>query len=495
MSDLILLSVAEMGRADRAAIEGGVPGERLMEAAGRGVADAIVERWAPCPVVVLAGPGNNGGDGFVAARHLKAAGWPVRVALFGAVERLKGDAALNAGRWDGPLEPLSPGSLDGAALVVDALFGAGLARPLDGVPRAVVEALGERGSPVVAVDVPSGVDGDSGEIRGAAPEARLTVTFFRRKPGHLLLPGRVLCGEVLVVDIGIPDSVLDEIRPRTRENGPSLWASRFPWPGPLDHKYRRGHTLVVGGAEMTGAGRLAARAALRIGAGLVTVAAPAEALAIYAASMAGLLTEPLGAPEDFGAVLERRRKTAYLIGPGNGVSGDTRDRALAALATGRPTVLDADALTVFEDDPPRLFEAIRGPVVLTPHEGEFRRIFPDLSPADGRLARARAAAERAGAVVVFKGGDTVVAAPDGMAAINTNAPPELARAGTGDVLAGMTVGLLAQGMAPFDAARAAVWLHGEAARLFGPGLIAEDLPEQLPRVLSSLKRNEFEIRP
>jgi len=485
-----LLSVKEMGRADRMTIDGGTPGERLMEAAGGAVASAICERWRPRPVTVICGPGNNGGDGLVVARHLSAAGWSVRVALLGAQDRLEGDAALNAGRWEGQVDALAPGALDGAGLVVDALFGAGLARPLEGVARAVIDELSKRELPIVAVDMPSGVDGDSGEVLGAAPAARLTVTFFRRKPGHLLLPGRLLAGEVVVADIGIPDSVLSEISPPTHENHPDLWRARMRRPRLTDHKYRRGHALVVGGSEMTGAARLAARGALRIGVGLATVAAAPEVISIYAASMAGLLTEAIGGPQDFCETLERRRKNAYLLGPGNGAGPETRDRVLAALDTGRATVLDADALNSFEDTPEALLSAIRGPCVLTPHGGEFQRVFPDLS-AGGKLARARAAAARSGAVVLFKGGDTTVAAPDGRAAINTNAPPELATAGSGDVLAGFVVGLLAQGMEPFDAARAAVWLHGEAAREFGPGLIAEDLTEILPRVLRRLASNNI----
>ncbi len=485
-----LLTVAEMARADAAAVAAGVPGVELMENAGRAVAGAVRARHQPGPVVVLCGPGNNGGDGFVAARHLAAAGWSVRLALLGARARLRGDAAHHAGLWEGPVEaveePGAAGLLDGAGVVIDALFGAGLSRPLEGAARQVVEALASSRVPVVAVDMPSGVSGDSGAVLGeVAVRAACTVTFFRKKPGHLLLPGRQLCGEAIVADIGIPGSVLGEIAPRTFENGPGLWGDPYPWREPGDHKYRFGHALVLGGATMTGAGRLAARAALRAGAGLVTVACPPAALPIYALSMPSAIVAPLDSEADYRALLADARKNAVLLGPGNGVGGETRARTLAALAAEKATVVDADALTSFQDRPADLFGAVSGPCVLTPHEGEFGRLFPDL--AGDKLGRARAAAAASGAVVLLKGADSAIAAPDGRAAINANAPAALATAGTGDVLAGLIVGLLAQGMPSFEAACAAAWLHGEAAAALGPGLIAEDLSEALPGVLKRLR--------
>ncbi len=485
-----VLSVEEMSRADAAAVAAGVPGTTLMENAGRAVAEAVQARHAPRPVLVLCGPGNNGGDGFVAARHLAAAGWPVRLALLGARERLKGDAAHHAGLWDGPVEALDEGAaaglLDGARLVIDAMFGAGLARALEGAARAVAEAVNDAGLPVCAVDVPSGVSGDTGEVVGeAAVQASFCVTFFRKKPGHLLLPGRMMCGEVVVADIGIAERVLPDIAPRTWENGPELWLAHIPQRRLDSHKYVFGHALVVGGAAMTGAGRLAARAALRVGAGLVTVACPREVLPIYALSAASVIAAALDAEADYLDLLADGRKNAVLVGPGNGVNEVTRTRALAALRAGKAVVIDADAITSLRDRPAELFEAVAGPCVLTPHEGEFARLFPDL--AGDKLSRARAAAARSGAVVLFKGGDTVLAAPDGRAAINANAPPTLATAGTGDVLAGFIVGLLAQGLKSFEAACAATWLHGAVGAALGPGLIAEDLPEALPAVLGRLR--------
>lgn len=474
-----VLTVGQMYAADRAATPSGLA---LMEAAGLAVALEARRRLPRGRIAVLCGPGNNGGDGYVAARYLKRAGWAVRVAVLGAP---KGDAGVNAARWPGPVEALSPAVLDGCSGVVDALFGAGLARPLDGVAAQVIEAINARRLPCLAVDVPSGVNGDTGTVEGCAPLCTATITFFRPKPGHLLQPGRARMGHLVVADIGIADSVLGAIGPRCFLNGPALW--RLPVPGPGDHKYTRGHAVVVGGVHMTGAGRLAARAARRGGAGLVTVAAAESALALYAGDAPGVLTWPLDTGADLAALLADERRNALLLGPGGGRGEALRGRVLAALATGRACVLDADALTSFADCADALFKAITGPTVLTPHDGEFNRLFGALPGI--RLERARAAAVRSGAVVLLKGPDTVIAAPDGTAAITANAPSDLATAGSGDVLAGLILGLLAQGMDAFSAAAAGAWLHAEAGRAVGPGLIAEDLPEALPEVVSRLRRS------
>jgi len=478
-----LLTPQQMNEADRLTIAGGTPGSVLMERAGRGVADTISRRWPRRPLMVLCGPGNNGGDGFVAARVLAERGWPVRVALLGSVEALRGDAAEAAHGWRRPVEPLMPAALDGARLVIDGIFGAGLTRPVEGAARAVIEALGERRLPVVAIDVPSGVDGASGEVRGIAPRATATVTFLRKKPGHLLLPGRSHCGEIILVQIGIPEAVLDPVAPDSAANDPLWWLAGIPAPSLESHKYTRGHALVVGGAVMTGAARLAAKSAARTGAGLVTLAAPEASFSIYAAALTGVIVHPLAGLDDFQALLADKRRNAVLIGPGAGVGAETRDSTLATLEAQKRAVLDADALTSFGNDPGTLFSAIRSPCVMTPHEGEFARLF---DAAGSKPERARRAARQSGAVILLKGADTVIAAPDGRVAINTNAPPELATAGSGDVLAGIVLGLLAQGMEPFAAAAAAVWMHGDAARRIGPGLISEDLIETLAPVLRDL---------
>ena len=492
-----VLTVEEMYAADRLAIAGGVPGQVLMEAAGSAIADDIIQSgWGAGGVLVLCGPGNNGGDGFVVARRLAAAGAPVRLALLGDRAALKGDALAAAAAWEGPVEPLDPDRLEGVSLVVDALFGAGLDRPLTGLPVAMVQAVSRAGLAVVAVDVPSGIVGDQAEpLGGLAFQAERTVTFFRKKPAHLLVPSRLHCGEVRVVQIGIPADVLAEIQPRCFENDPALWSAAFPWRQVAAHKYQAGHVLIAGGDPMTGAAQLASRAALRLGAGLVTVACTRVSLPIYAAANPSVITLPLEEAGDFAAALEDPRRNTLLLGPGNGVTAQTRERAVLALQAGRKVVLDADALTVFEDRGPELFGLIRagaGETVLTPHDGEFARLFPDFSAgplAGNRLQRARAAAEQSGATLVLKGPDTVVAAPDGRASINGSAPPWLATAGTGDVLAGMIAALAAQGMPAFEAASAAVWLHGAAARNLGPGMISEDLPDAMPAVLRQLYQN------
>jgi len=480
-----LLTVTEMGRADALAVKAGVPSLALMEAAGFAVAREIRRRWAPCRVVVLCGPGNNGGDGFVIARILRASGWQVTVHLLGDPARLKGDAAANAARWHGQIKPLDLGAMDSADLIVDALFGAGLSRPVEGVAGSVLSALAAHPErTVVAVDVPSGLDGDTGLIRGTAVPAALTVTFFRPKPGHVLGHGPALCGDLVVADIGTPPAVLDEIGPSAFLNGPTLWT--LPRPGPHDHKYTRGHAVVFGGPVMTGAGRLAARAARRLGAGLLTVAAHSAVLPLFAQDAPGVICRATEHPGDVDALLEDKRLNALLLGPGAGRGPHTAARVLSILPLGRPTVIDADALTSFADDPGALFEAITGPVVLTPHEGEFRALFPDLCTNSNRLARVRQAAQRAGAVVLLKGPQTIIAAPDGRVIVNANAPATLATAGSGDVLAGAILGLLAQRMPAWQGAATAAWLHGAGARLGPPGLIAEDLPEAMAAVVAAL---------
>lgn len=484
--NLALLTTTQMAQADQAAIQSGVSAIALMEAAGAAVATAVTQRWSCRPVTVLCGPGNNGGDGFVAARHLRQAGWPVRLGLLGDKTLLKGAAAHHAQLWGDDVQRLSPELLNGACLVVDALFGAGLSRPLSGEAAATIAALMECALPVCAVDMPSGLDGNNGQVLGLAAPASVTVTFFRKKPAHLLMPGRQLCGELVVADIGIPDTVLADLPVGVHQNGPDLWLPRYPRPSLNGHKYQRGHALIVGGRIMTGAARLAAMACARVGAGLVSIAAPASVWPVYAASTNSIMVHPMPDSGSLDPILADGRINALLLGPGAGVSDQTRLHVLQALRSARAVVLDADAISVFASDPQALFDAIASPCVLTPHEGEFNRVF---SVSGHKLQRAGKAAQLSGAVVVLKGADTVIAAPDGRLVVNANAPATLATGGTGDVLAGLITGLMAQGMAAFDAAAAGVWLHGEAARLFGPGLLSEDLPGMLPRVLRRLLRH------
>jgi hydroxyethylthiazole kinase-like uncharacterized protein yjeF len=476
---LELLDSLEMARADRAAVALGVPVSTLMENAGRAIAEAIMGRRPVQPLTVLCGPGNNGGDGYVAARLLAERGWPVRVASLGAAG---GAAAEAAARWSGLVEPLTPSSIEGDGLIIDALFGAGLSRPLEGVAAEI--AAGVARWRVVAVDVPSGVSGD-GRILGPAFSAALTITFARKKPAHVLYPSRARCGEIVLADIGLPEAAIREARATAWENQPELWLGEFPWPAAETHKHRRGRVAVAsGGPSRTGAARLAARGALRAGAGLVTMLSPPNAILVNAAHLTAIMLEAVADEAELAARAEAF--DAVVLGPAYGLGDATRRAVATAAARNVPLVLDADALTSFADDPASLFAVLHERCVLTPHEGEFGRLFPDLAKQERTLQSTRAASARAGCTIVRKGPDTIVAAADGRAAVNVNAPPFLATAGSGDVLAGIIAGLMAQGMAGWQASSAAAWMHGAAGARIGPGLIAEDISEALPAVLSDL---------
>jgi hydroxyethylthiazole kinase-like uncharacterized protein yjeF len=457
-----VLTPKQMGEADRLTIEGGVSGVTLMENAGRAVARAIRARFTPCRTLVLCGPGNNGGDGYVTARLLAQAGWPVAVAAFAAPKRGT-DAALAAARWRGPNARFGARAAGRAELVIDAVFGAGLTRDVDGVTAETLRAARR----VVAIDVPSGVDGETGAVRGYAPQAALTVTFFRRKPGHVLLPGRDLCGELVLADIGMPARVLGRVKPQAFVNGPGLWTLRAA--AAEDQKYARGTVTVYGGA-MPGAARLSAMAARHAGAGLVCIAAE-DGMANYRASEPGTIV----LDGKLATLLEDARRRVWVCGPG--LAPDLAGKVLARLlAAKRVVVADAGALTAQAGKP----AGLAGAAVLTPHAGEFARVFGEAGA--NRPGAARAAAKLTGAVVVLKGSDTVIAAPDGRVAINDNAPPWLATAGSGDVLSGIIAARLAQGLAPFEAAASAVWLHGAAGRVAGEGMIAEDLLGAIAKV-------------
>src|ERR1700730_9383456 len=395
-----LLTNAEMAEADRLTIAGGTPGSALMEQAGAAVAREAI-RLLPRHgrVTVVCGPGNNGGDGFVAARVLAAQEFTIELGLLGARDGLRGDAALAAKSWAGKILAVEELDLDSADLVIDALFGAGLARDLDGPAKALVLRLNEwtkrTKKPILSVDVPSGIDGSSGQIRGAAINAARPVTFFRRKPAHLLLPGRIHCGGTVIADIGIGDHVLATISPKTFANCPAAWQPSFPIPRVDGHKYSRGHAVVLsGGPAHTGAARLAARGALRAGAGLVTVATPGAALCVHAAALTAIMNRGCANADGLTSLLADRRQDTLVVGPGLGVGEKTRALVRAALNAGgesgalpRAVVLDADALTSFEEHAFGLAQMIsargRG-VVLTPHDGEFARLFGHAGQNDRR---------------------------------------------------------------------------------------------------------------
>ncbi len=479
-----ILTPAQMYQADALAVASGMTSIKLMENAGRAVAEEIQKRFKKCAVAVICGPGNNGGDGFVVARLLAAKKWPVRVYLVGDREALKGDAAKMAAKWKGPIGTFADfehkhGGKTGHKLIVDGIFGAGLNRDFPGY---LADGIHGAGVPVVSIDVPSGVDGNTGQPRPCSVIANLTVTFFRKKPAHVLQPGRRLCGEIVVADIGIADDVADQLPVRIYENSkPDLPVLRDD-----THKFRRGHAVIWSGPELaTGAARLTALAAARSGAGLTTIVGSSDALRVHAQHLTSIMLKPVENLDAFTQVLADKRVTCICIGPGAGVNDTTRKAVLRILKSGIDTVLDADALTVFAGEPQVLFTAIKSlpdrAVVMTPHEGEFARLFSDLcNETNSKIERTIAAAQRSGARVILKGSDTVIANPNGIAKVNINAPPKLATAGSGDVLAGIVTGLLAQGMDALNAASAAVWLHGDAAnRCKRRTLIAEDLIAEL----------------
>lgn len=502
-----LLSNAQMYEIDDKAIEAGVSGIDLMERAGRAVADAILARAHPGNALVLCGHGNNGGDGFVIARHLRDRGWNVRIALLGDKSEITGDAVMMAGKWEADFEPLTAECIGGEFasdtasdidVIVDALLGAGLTRPVEGLLAEVIERVNAHPAFTVSVDIPSGISGNSGQIMGQAISADLTVTFYHKKKGHALAPGRFCCGELIVADIRIPKRLLDEIQPELYENSPGLWIDAIEGPSPVAHKYDRGHLLVVGGGVgKSGAARLAARAGLRSGAGLVTTACPKAALMEYASHQTAVMNGAFSDHDEFVALLGQKKVLAVVIGPNNGIGDDTKARVLAALASDLAVVLDADALTSFEGDADALFQATKArgesrgegrgaATVLTPHGGEFARLFPDIDIAADKVAAANEAAKRSGAAVVLKGPDTVIADGKSVAIANAHASPWLATAGAGDVLSGIIGGLLAQGIAAREASAAATWLLGEASLQLGRGLIAEDLVETIPEALAVL---------
>jgi hydroxyethylthiazole kinase-like uncharacterized protein yjeF len=493
---LELLTADEMRRADQITIDSGTPSITLMENAGRGVAEEVVRRFPRgSKVLVCCGPGNNGGDGFVCARTLRERGYHVRLALLCKPEELRPDPKEMARRWDEGIEALTPRAVEGAEVIVDAIWGSGLQGPVNGVVAEIIDDVKQRQLPVVAVDVPTGIDATFGNIHGIAFDAVSTVTFFRRKTGHMLLPGKRNCGEVRAVDIGIPKTVLAEVAPQTFLNEPDFWLRYYPRLKRDGHKYDRGHAVVVSGPmESTGASRMSARAALRIGAGLVSLATSKSAFYINAAQLTSVMLAVYeGGPGLAEVLISDPRRNAALIGPGAGATDETRENVAAVLSSEATVIIDAEGLTAFEAQPQELFALIQqrsAPTILTPHKGEFDRLFPELGNAESKLEQAKRAAEISGGVIVFKGPDTVVSAPDGLSAITEQAPPWLATAGTGDVLAGMITGLCAQGMSPFDAAVAAVWMHAELARTIGPGMISEDMPDVMPTLVQRLNKLE-----
>lgn len=485
--ETLIVTPDEMGQIDRAAATSGLSSYGLMERAGQAVAATALRLFPGASrFVVLCGPGNNGGDGYVAARALAKTGAVVIVHALGDPALLKNDAAIAFAAFEGGVSPLSDYVPHAGDVVVDALFGAGLSRDVPEPVTELITAVTRAVVPVLAVDLPSGVDGRTGQVRGAAFDAEATVTFMCRKPGHVLLPGKSLAGMLDVFDIGIPARILARHGAHLRVNTPAVWRLALPTQADATHKYVRGHLAVFSGpATATGAARLSAKAGLRAGAGLVTLLSPTGAVPGNAAHLTAIMLKTVDGDQDLVNLLQDERLKTFVLGPGFGDAKTARRFVRLLAEHGRRLVLDADGISAFRDDPETLFSFFAGDssrLVLTPHDGEFVRLFPDLANDQtlSKIDRARKAAIRSNAVVILKGADTVIAAPDSRVLVNDNAPPWLATAGSGDVLAGIVGAHLAQGMPAFEAAASAVWRHGEAGRIAGEGLTAEELPATIP---------------
>ncbi|HWD11909.1 NAD(P)H-hydrate dehydratase [Pseudochrobactrum sp. sp1633] len=504
-----LLTPDEMGQADRITIAGGIDSYDLMQSAGQAVYKECMRLWPEAlRIAVLCGHGNNGGDGYVVARLYRQSGRQT-YCFFDLPPHDYTDArqALDDYRAEGgdtlPLSKFDPLEFD---LIIDAFYGAGLARDITGAIADCIDALNQSGKSVCAIDLPSGVSGLTGQVMGIAVQAEHTVTFFRKKPGHLLQPGRAFCGDVHVCDIGIEPSVLRTISVCLYENRPELWRDVLPVTQTNAHKFTRGHVAVFsGGMLSTGAARLSAAAAARSGAGLVTMIAPHDALSVHAAHLTGTMLHALGETADILRFIRVRKVKAAVLGPAFGDLPRARELICALLADANDEaalkylVIDADGITAFKDQSQMLFSAAEQSdcaVVLTPHEGEFQRLFGEqVDGAAGKVEKARQAAKLSHCIVINKGPDTVIAAPDGRAAINSNGTALLATAGSGDVLTGIIAGLCAQGMPAFEASCAAAWIHAETANCFAEtapvGMIAEDMPELILKVWAKLEQDRL----
>lgn len=511
-----VIDTTQMYAADAITIDKGISGIELITTAAQAVSKSIISKYRFKNVVVVCGSGNNGSDGFAVASILLNAGYTVTV-VFTGDERdfynLSGDTKIAAMEWRGEtLFANTDTTFDNADLIVDAMLGAGINRAPSARYAMLITLINKAKKTVISIDLPTGVCGDTGKIFASAVNANMTVTFFRKKPAHLLLPGKEHCGELVLCDIGIDASVLLDLKPVLYENNPALWLDRYPFPDAKTHKYKRGHALVMSGERYTtGAARLAAAAALRIGAGVVTLGSPTNAMDVNAMHLTEIMQVEIDDETTLSTLLQDRRFKSFTLGPGLGYGERAISYVCAALEVNRSSacaiVLDADALSSFEQNPDVLFNAIKTsnkPVVMTPHTGEFLRLFNMTARSldtelSSKVELTKQASAKSGAIIVYKGHDTVIACPDGTAVVNTNAPSWLATAGSGDVLAGTICGLLGQGLAleesnhqdsiltAFHLTCAAVWIHAQAANLFGIGLIAGDIHRTYPQVLSQLQ--------
>lgn len=484
-----IITTATMRAAEQVALDSGISMRQLMENAGRAVAEEVIRHYAPRLTLIVCGPGNNGGDGFVVAKYLREEGWPVRVmSVVRSLDEYKGAAAEAAQEYPGEIDGLSPYGLENVELVVDALFGTGLSQPINGEIKALIDILNDIDAPKISVDMPSGIASDSGKVLGAAVEADLTVTFGRARTGHFLVPGCLNSGKVVVADIGIPEKLF--LGDRIMANRPSRWMHHLQEPLASDNKFARGACLILGSGQMTGAVKLATHASRRAGAGLSIVACPTVSYPIYATTAMGEVVLPVDTHTQLKDIFEKRQVKSVLIGPGSPPDENTQGSVLRLLEDKIPLVIDGGAISAFEGNSRRLLDALHDQVIITPHEGEFSRLFPEFEDGPlGKISRVRKASEIAGCTIVMKGYDTVIADQEGSCVVNNNAPATLATAGAGDVLAGIIVGLRAHVPSAYIAAQIGVWIHGEAAQPLGEGLIAEDLISAIPRVWELLRSN------
>ncbi len=476
-----ILTAEQICKASALTIEAGTTAKELMHSFGHEVTDLIRSLYKRQPVLILAGPGKNGSDGLVIANHILEQRWPVRVCFIGNVDELSTEAKAAYEKYPWEILSLSELGQIEEDLIIDSLFGSGLNREIASPLSDLIHDLNQSSKQIISLDIPSGIGSESGQILGMAFKATHTISFLRPKFGHLLFPGKAHCGQLHLINSGILEATVSALRVKYWQNEPFYWRSLFPRPKTSDHKYSRGHALIFGGDRMTGAARLTARAARRTGAGLVTIASHDQVRSVYQYDT-GVIVDSW---ENWDKLLNDPRIGTVAIGPGAETTM-LKSYVISLCKYKKRMVLDADVLTAFSNERDFLFQNIQSNSVLTPHEGEFRKLFPELIDAPiGRVQQALEAAKQSRSIVVFKGNQTVIAAPDGRAFFNNGAPPTLATAGTGDVLTGIITGLLAQGVPAFEASAMAVWIHGEAAKQFGAGLIAEDLPDLLPSVFEN----------
>jgi len=463
----------------------------FMERAGHEVFKLIENNFTKKQsVIVLCGPGNNGGDGFVVARYLMEEGYKVKVYTFANKDNYIGDALEALKNFKGVIKALSFFNLEKKALIVDALFGIGLKRKIKGRLKKIFQQIKKSNNPVVSVDIPSGISSSDGKILGSAIKATFTVTFHRKKAGHVLGDGKEFSGKLSVVDIGFSNK---KMKNRYIENSPHLWVKYFPWKKISGHKYSRGRVVVHGGQkEFTGATILSAQAALRTGTGSVKIICSKNTLQIYSLKFPSVLKTEINNIYQLEKFLKKEKITSILIGPGAGSNKKVKEIVKLILRKVKYAVIDADALTCFKNDLKSLYNLLDKNKIITPHLGEFHRIFPTIKKKLNNVDKVLIATKLTKSNIVLKGSSTIIISYDKKIIINDHSSSELAVIGSGDVLSGLIVSLVGdKKMSPFLAGCAATWIHGDIAKKYGKGLIAEDIVKGIPAALKRLKHGKF----